>query len=126
MNHAQNKGQSRSRFLRGAAAAVAAVLLVGGVAAAPTQAALDHARWLTQAAQVTIIRDNWGIPHVHGKTDANAVFGMIYAQAEDDFSRIERNYLVTLGRLAEAEGEGSIFQDLRYRLFLDPEELKNL
>ncbi len=73
---------------------------------------------------VTITRDDWGIAHVEGKTDADAVFGMIHAQAEDDFNRIETNYLVNLGRLAEAEGEGAIWQDLRQRLFLDHDELR--
>jgi hypothetical protein len=62
---------------------------------------------------VTITRDDWGIAHVHGPTDADAVFGMIYAQAEDDFPRIEANYLTALGRTAEAEGEKAIWQDLR-------------
>ncbi|GAB3974260.1 penicillin acylase family protein [Plantactinospora veratri] len=74
--------------------------------------------------RVTIVRDDWGIPHVRGHSDADAVFGMMYAQAEDDFNRIERNYLVSLGRLAEAEGESAIWQDLRQRLFVDPEVLK--
>ena len=71
---------------------------------------------------MTITRDDWGIAHVEGKTDADAVFGMIYAQAEDDFNRIETNYLVSLGRLAEAEGESAIWQDLRQRLFIDPDD----
>jgi acyl-homoserine-lactone acylase len=75
-------------------------------------------------ADVTITRDEWGIAHVKGTTDADAVFGMIYAQAEDDFNRIETNYLVSLGRLAEAEGEGAIWKDLRQRLFLDPQDLQ--
>ncbi|WP_199523795.1 penicillin acylase family protein [Micromonospora craterilacus] len=75
---------------------------------------------------MTITRDEWGIAHVVGRTDAHAVFGMIYAQAEDDFNRIERNYLVSLGRLAEAEGETAIWQDLRQRLFIDPEVLRRL
>src|SRR5262249_42045588 len=48
----------------------------------------------------TITRDDWGIAHVKGHSDADAVFGMIYAQAEDDFNRVETNYLVSLGRLA--------------------------
>ena len=56
-------------------------------------------------SNVTIIRDDWGIPHIHGKTDADAVFGLMYAQAEDDFNRVEMNYLNAMGRLAEAEGE---------------------
>ncbi len=71
-----------------------------------------------------IKRDDWGIPHITGKTDADAVFGMIYAQAEDDFNRIEVNYLTSLGRLAEAEGESAIWQDLRQRLWIDSVALK--
>src|SRR6266850_4459838 len=84
----------------------------------------DVARWERQAARVTIIRDDWGIAHVYGKTDADAVFGMVYAQAEDDFNRIETNYLNSLGRLAEAEGPAVIYQDLRQRLFIDPDTLR--
>ncbi len=68
----------------------------------------ELARWHAEASQVTITRDDWGIAHVHGHTDADAVFGMIYAQAEDDFPRIEANYLTNLGRTAEADGEKSI------------------
>jgi acyl-homoserine-lactone acylase len=80
--------------------------------------------WKEQAARVTITRDDWGIAHVRGKTDADAVFGMIYAQAEDDFPRIEANYLTNLGRTAEAEGEKAIWQDLRARLYVSESELK--
>ncbi len=86
--------------------------------------AQETARWQAEAARVTIVRDDWGIAHVHGKSDADAVFGMIYAQCEDDFNRVEMNYLTSLGRVAEAEGESAIWQDLRQRLFIDPEELK--
>ncbi|THD63511.1 penicillin acylase family protein [Phenylobacterium sp.] len=84
----------------------------------------DLARLKAEAAAVTIVRDDWGIAHVHGKTDAQAVFGMVYAQAEDDFNRVEMNYLTALGRTAEAEGQGAIWADLRYRLFVDPVDLK--
>jgi acyl-homoserine lactone acylase PvdQ len=80
--------------------------------------------WAREAQNVTIIRDNWGIPHVYGKTDADAVFGVIYAQAEDDFNRVETNYLNALGRLAEAEGEAEIYRDLRMKLFIDPDDLR--
>jgi acyl-homoserine lactone acylase PvdQ len=90
----------------------------------PAQSKTDIARWESQARSVTIIRDDWGIAHVYGKTDADAVFGMEYAQAEDDFNRIETNYLNSLGRLAEAEGQSAIFQDLRQRLFVDPDSLR--
>ena len=81
-------------------------------------------RLRAEAARVTITRDDWGIAHIHGPTDADAVFGMIYAQAEDDFPRIEANYLTALGRTAEAEGEKAIWQDLRARLYVSEPELK--
>ncbi len=84
----------------------------------------EDLRWEQRAQRVTIVRDDWGIAHVHGRTDADAVFGMSYAQAEDDFARIETNYLTALGRLAEAEGEAALWQDLRARLFVDPETLQ--
>jgi len=73
--------------------------------AAPAFAADDLARLKARAAAIAIARDDWGIAHVHGKTDADAVFGMAYAQAEDDFNRVETNYITNLGRTAEAEGE---------------------
>ena len=81
-------------------------------------------RWQAQAARVEITRDDWGVAHVVGKTDADAVFGMIYAQAEDDFNRIEVNYLNAMGRLAEAEGEKEIWRDLRIKLFIEPDSMK--
>ncbi len=84
----------------------------------------DIARWEHETQNVTIIRDNWGIAHVYGKTDADAVFGMEYAQAEDDFNRVETNYINAMGRLAETEGKSAIYQDLRMKLFIDPETLK--
>ena len=77
-------------------------------------------RWKAQAQHVTIIRDNWGIPHVYGNSDADAVFGMLYAQAEDNFNRIELNYINAMGRLAEVEGESALYRDLRMKLFVDP------
>jgi len=75
--------------------------------------------WKKQAENITILRDHWGVAHVYGKTDADAVFGMLYAQCEDDFARVERNYLTATARLAEAEGENFIYHDLRMRLFID-------
>jgi acyl-homoserine-lactone acylase len=100
------------------------VLLLSCTPTAPRVAEPEPTRWDHAADRVTIVRDDWGLAHVHGHTDADAVFGMIYAQAEDDFHRIETNYLNALGRLAEAEGEAAIWQDLRMKLFIDPEALK--
>src|SRR5580704_6454905 len=78
-------------------------------------------RWKQEARDVTITRDDWGIPHIHGKTDADAVFVLLYAQAEDDFNRVEMNYINAMGRLAEVEGEGAVMRDLRMKLFIDPD-----
>lgn len=87
-------------------------------------AADDMGRWQQTAKRVDITRDDWGIAHIKGPTDADAVFGMIYAQAEDDFNRVETNYLKALGRQAEADGEGAVYQDLRMKLFIDPVDLQ--
>jgi acyl-homoserine-lactone acylase len=84
----------------------------------------DVARWERTAGRVTITRDDWGIAHVRGRTDADAVFGMMYAQAEDDFNRVETNYINAMGRLAEAEGESAIYRDLRMKLFIHPDSMK--
>lgn len=77
------------------------------------------------AQQVSIIRDKWGIPHVYGKTDADAVFGLLYAQCEDDFKRIEMNYIEKLGRLSEIKGQSVLYNDLEIRLLIDSEEAKS-
>jgi acyl-homoserine-lactone acylase len=103
------------------------ILLVGACAPADQPFAPEEiAAWQARAETVTIQRDTWGIPHIHGRTDADAVFGMIYAQAEDDFNRIEVNFLTALGRMAEAEGEDAVWQDLRMRLFIDEAELQQM
>ena len=83
------------------------------------QSPAEIARWKATAERVTIIRDRWGIPHIYGKTDADVVFGLLYAQCEDDFFRVEQNYIEAIGRLAEVEGESALFHDIRARLFLD-------
>jgi acyl-homoserine lactone acylase PvdQ len=99
------------------------ILLIACASSASAQNP-DLARWRREARSVTIVRDDWGIPHIYGRTDADVVFGLLYAQAEDDFSRIENNYLESLGRLAEAEGESAIWRDLRARLYNDPDSLQ--
>ncbi|MGD0776287.1 MAG: acylase [Candidatus Solibacter sp.] len=103
-----------------------ALLLAAASAVIAFQAgsAAEAARWQRQAANITIVRDDWGIAHVYGKTDADAVFGMMYTQAEDDFNRVETNYLNAMGRLAEAEGESKVYQDLRMKLFISPAALE--
>lgn len=100
------------------------LLLLAIASCTSLSAPSETERWQRQAQNVTITRDNWGIAHVRGRTDADAVFGMIYAQAEDDFNRVETNYLTSLGRTAEAEGEKAIWEDLRARLYMQPEDLQ--
>src|SRR5215204_5060559 len=79
----------------------------------------EISRWEKQSKNVTIIRDNWGIPHIYGKTDADAVFGLMYAQCEDDFKRVEMNYIEKLGRMAEVKGISSLYDDLLIRMIID-------
>ena len=84
----------------------------------------DKDRWESQAKKIEIIRDDFGVPHIYGPTDADVVFGLLYAQCEDDFRRVERNYLWALGRLAELEGEQELYSDLRANLYMTTEEAK--
>jgi acyl-homoserine-lactone acylase len=104
------------------APALAAALLAAA-AAAPADAqpltAAERARHRARAARTTIVRDDYGVAHVYGRSDADAVFGMAYAQAEDDFPRVELNFINAMGRLAEVEGEREIWRDLRMKLFID-------
>ena len=88
-----------------------ALVLITAMGARPAvpDPALARARAL--AREVTIYRDTYGVPHVFGRTDAAAVFGFAYAQAEDNFYRLERNYIQAIGRGAEAYGDGAIRSD---------------
>jgi acyl-homoserine-lactone acylase len=112
---------SKTRF---AALVLAGFALASPAFAATKAAPIGKERLKAEAARVSIIRDDWGIAHIHGKTDADAVFGMIYAQAEDDFNRVEMNYVVSMGRSAETEGQAAIWKDLRQKLIVDPTDLK--
>ena len=85
----------------------------------------DAYRCRQQAQQVSIVRDNWGIPHIYGKTDADAVFGLLYAQCEDDFKRVEMNYIEKLGRMSEVKGEAGIYNDLYIRMIIDSTDAIN-
>ncbi len=104
---------------------VALIFLVSACVSPPPPPFVSEIDRLTaRAEQVEIIRDDFGVPHIYGKTDADAVFGLLYAQAEDDFKRVERNYIWAIGRLAEVEGEKALYSDLRARLFMSVEQAK--
>jgi acyl-homoserine-lactone acylase len=95
-----------------------AVVVPTAQEALPLEVLVEHVRQDAHAAQVSIIRDSFGVPHIYGESDADAVFGLLYAQSEDDFPRLERNYIWALGRLAEIEGEEALYSDLRARLYM--------
>ena len=97
---------------------------VQNVTTAPLFSEEEVIRWEETASKVKILRDNWGIPHIYGISDADTVFGTLYAQAEDDFYRLETNYINAMGRLSEAEGETRLYQDLRMKLFIDPVDMQ--
>ncbi|WP_026464398.1 penicillin acylase family protein [Adhaeribacter aquaticus] len=78
--------------------------------------------WEQRAQKVSIIRDNYGIPHIYGNSDADAVFGLLFAQCEDDFKRVEMNYIEKLGRMAEVKGETELYNDLLIKLLIDSTE----
>jgi len=104
-----------------------ALLLLGCSPQSADEAAAPDAettRLQARADKVTIIRDDFGVPHIYAQTDADAVFGMLFAQSEDDFNRVEQNYIWATGRLAEVEGEEALFSDLRARLYMTIDEAK--
>ncbi|HYB97246.1 MAG TPA: penicillin acylase family protein [Vicinamibacterales bacterium] len=106
---------------------VLALAVTLSACAAQTAPQANHPQldaWKKRAEGITIIRDDWGVPHIYGKTDADVVFGLMYAQAEDDFNRVETNFINSQGRLAEAEGEKEVWRDLRMKLFIDPADMK--
>ena len=105
---------------------IALLLLIGTSFSVLAQVSNKESIRLTQLAKrVTIIRDQWGIAHVYGTTDADAVFGMLYAQCEDDFKRVEMNYIEKLGRLSEINGSATLYNDLETRLLIDVAEAKS-
>jgi acyl-homoserine-lactone acylase len=95
------------------------VLFVLGACDSRTE---EEKRWQNRVDNVTIYRDDFGVPHIYGKSDADAVFGLLYAQCEDDFKRVERNYISAIGRLAEVEGESQLYSDVRANLFMTQAE----
>ena len=76
-------------------------------------------RFEDHAKNVTVIRDQWDVPHIYGKTDADAVFGLMYVQCEINFHQVEENFLEILGRLSEVHGEDQLYNDLQMKLIYD-------
>lgn len=86
---------------------ISALLLVSGICRLnhwskityePDPAYTEELR--TRAARVQIRRDQFGVPYIHGKTRADAAFGLAYAHAEDDFPTIQTVLAASNGELA--------------------------
>jgi acyl-homoserine-lactone acylase len=84
-----------------------------------SQSTAELSRWKNQSQQVSIIRDQYGIPHIYGKTDGDAVFGLMYAQCEDDYQRVEMNYLEKLGMQSLLKGKSALYEDLLNKMLID-------
>ena len=95
------------------------IFLIFIVACSSSNKKQEKKQYGDQANRVTIIRDRWGIPHIYGKTDADVVFGLMYAQCEESFERVERNYLEVMGRTAELHGAAYLYQDLQMKIIYD-------
>ena len=63
------------------------------------------------SSQVTIHRDEWGVPHIDGPTDESVVFGFGYAQAEDFLWQVEDSFVLAIGRYAELYGPSVFAMD---------------
>jgi penicillin amidase/acyl-homoserine-lactone acylase len=88
---------------------LAALLLAGTTAdAAPAGQANPRA---AAAHDVRIRRDEWGVPHILGRTDADAAYGLGYAQSEDDFATLQEAVFTARGRLAELQGPSGAESD---------------
>ena len=116
--------KEKIRFINGLLVLFACTLLMSCEKEAKDATTEDVLRWQQRAKNVEILRDEFGVPHIYGKTDADAVFGFLYAQCEDDFNRVERNYIWATGRLAEVEGEEALYSDLRAKLYMTEAEAK--
>lgn len=68
-------------------------------------------------ADITIVRDSFGVPHIYAKTDAEVAYGLAWATAEDDFKSMQENLLSVKGRLGEVKGtDGAIFDFLAFAI----------
>ncbi len=77
-------------------------------AAAPQAAASE---------EITIYRDEFGVPHIFAPTEEGAVFGMGYAQAEDRLEELLKQYRRCTGTMAEAFGPEFFRDDYRQRVW---------
>src|SRR4030095_8728884 len=88
-------------FLAATAALLAVLVALGSPAG---RARLDAWKQTGAERDVRVLRDTWGVPHVFGKTDADAAYGLAWAHAEDDFETIQMRLLAARGALASVVG----------------------
>ncbi|GAB5456687.1 MAG: acylase [Henriciella sp.] len=95
------------KIVMGAAALIAVLVLAAGIYTWNPLPKNPSAEALSAAAanyDVEIFRDTWGVPHIYGKTDSDAAFGLAYAHAEDDFETIQESVAATRGVLGRYRG----------------------
>jgi acyl-homoserine-lactone acylase len=99
-------------------AIVLLLLLLGAVAFVllPESVRLDDLAAAGSEYDVRILRDEWGVPHVFGATDADVAFGLAYAHAEDDFLTIQQSVLAARGQLASVYGKDAAPNDYMVHL----------
>ena len=81
----------------GVSLAVLGAVAVAGLVWEPLSAS-DQAAPAKRAYDVEIVRDEFGVPHINGKTDADAAYGLAFAHSEDDFSTIQEVVSMARGR----------------------------
>jgi acyl-homoserine-lactone acylase len=74
-------------------------------------------QYVYNAAHVSIVRDSFGVPHIYGKTDADAAYGLAWAHCEDAFKLIQNQLLAARGRLGEVKGKKGAIFDYIYNFF---------
>ena len=96
-------------------------LTVGSLPASADKLVTEQQRSEAMAQSVTIRRDEWGVPHIDGPTDASVAFGMAYVQCEDYFWQVEDSYIQSIGRYSEIVGPIGLPGDVMNRMFEIPQ-----
>ena len=105
-----------AKWSLGILGAIVAIAAIDALAYSPLVARIERIPEPRTPRDVVIRRDRWGVPHVKGRTDADAVFGLAWAHAEDDFVTLEQAMAGTRGRLGELTGAKGAGQDYAYHL----------
>ena len=75
---------------------------------------------------IEIVRDQYGVPHIYGKTDAEVAYGLAWAHSEDDFKTIQQGYLAGNGLLSKHIGINGAGADLITQVIESKETVNKL